>query len=233
MAQPTVSPGADYVTAELGAERRTAVRYPSDLQTTCQPIMARDGSGWSAQVRNISTGGLGLVLARRFERGTLLVMDLDSTTQTASRTLIARVVHSTPLDDGNWLLGCAFANELEDEDLQPFCARRERPAAPDCRAWVRFACDLDTSCQPAQSAEGEPWAVKVVNIAPGGVGLLTPVAVQTGVVLQLELPGSADRPGRSLPVRVIQSTKQAEEDWLVGCAFVGELTEEDLQALLG
>src|SRR5437667_7954790 len=55
-------------------ECRVWERFPCGLQTTCQPIAARgqDELSWSAHIRDLSVGGVGVVLKRRFERGAAL-----------------------------------------------------------------------------------------------------------------------------------------------------------------
>jgi hypothetical protein len=188
--------------------------------------MARDGSPWPGRVVNISRGGIGIVLTRRFEPNTLLVMELESPLDHLSRTVLARVIHSTGLEVG-WLLGCAFISELDDEDLEAFRARRQRPEGTDCRAWVRFPCDVKTSCAPAGS--GEAWPARVVNIAPGGIGLVVPGPVERGSILRVELPRSEGRPNRSAMVRVVQPARREAEGWLIGCEFTEQLAEEELQ----
>src|SRR5215831_18577049 len=60
------------------ANRRVTVRYHSGLHASCEPLAARGKSGldWRASVKDVSRGGLGLLLDRRFEVGTILTVDL-------------------------------------------------------------------------------------------------------------------------------------------------------------
>ena len=57
-------------------------------------------------------------MSRRFELKTLLAIELLSRSGQPSRRVFARVVHVHRRGDGSWLLGCAFATELSEEDLQ-------------------------------------------------------------------------------------------------------------------
>lgn len=228
MPQTTVSLPATAGVEPHGSDRRIAPRYPSALDAACQPVMARDGSPWAGQVVNISRGGIGLVLDRRFEPKTLLVIDLESPQENVSRTLLARVVHSTRRDTG-WLLGCAFISELDEDDLKLFRARRLRPAGTDCRAWVRFSCDLETSCAPDGSDEA--WPARVMNVAPGGIGLVVPGEVPVGSILRVEMPRGQTGVPRHVLVRVVQTTRQSAQSWLLGCEFTEQLSDEELQAL--
>jgi hypothetical protein len=102
----------------VAAERRAFVRYPCDLETNCHPLTAGAGPEWSGQVADVSRGGVGLILSRRFELKTLLAIELQSRTGQFTRRVFGRVVHVQRRDDGAWLLGCALANELSDEDLR-------------------------------------------------------------------------------------------------------------------
>lgn len=101
-----------------GAERRAWVRYPCNLDTLYQP-----GEGllehrwWFAKVRDISTKGIGLILRRRFEPGTLLAIALHTSNENLSRTLGIRVVHVSPHPGGGWTIGCTFNADLTDDEL--------------------------------------------------------------------------------------------------------------------
>jgi PilZ domain len=77
--------------------------------------------GWClAQVRDISVAGIGLVLSRRFEPGMILTIDLPRTSPRFSPMLLARVVHATEQREGEWVIGCEFANHLSPEDLRVY-----------------------------------------------------------------------------------------------------------------
>ncbi len=232
MSEQTVALETEQAGRRSEAERRRAPRYPCALDAACQPVSGRAGHSWTAQVKNLSTSGVGLVLDRRFERGTILVLDLQGPGGDLARTVLARVVHVTPQGEKGWLLGCAFTSELDDDDLRVFCARRVRSDVSDCRAWVRFSCAVETSCQSVTPEAADPWQVKIMNISPGGVGVLVPAPVDLGALLNLELPGPAGQPRRTVPVRVVQAGQEMDGGWLVGCEFATQLDDADLQRLL-
>jgi hypothetical protein len=73
---------------------------------------------WPARVRDLSTGSIGLLLTRRFEPGTLLVIELEKKALSLSHTLVGRVVHATQNSNGSWQLGCTLANKIAEDDLQ-------------------------------------------------------------------------------------------------------------------
>ncbi len=105
-----------------GAEKRAAVRYPCDTDSfsqdnSCRPISAHRNDTWSATVRDLSTGGVGIVVNRRFEPGTLLSVELQDAEQTTNRILLVRVVRVLREEGDKWLLGCAFTTKLTDAEL--------------------------------------------------------------------------------------------------------------------
>jgi hypothetical protein len=100
-------------------ERRASVRYPCDLDTSCQPIASARGMQWTGKVQNISRGGLSLVLGRRFELGTLLAIEVQGKDgHSSARTLLARIVHIALQGPNTWVMGCKFSSELSDEELK-------------------------------------------------------------------------------------------------------------------
>jgi hypothetical protein len=73
---------------------------------------------WTGQVHDISSGGLALVLGRRFEPRTVLAVDLDAPEKGRVRRLFVRVVRAHALSPRRWLHGCVFARRLSDEEVQ-------------------------------------------------------------------------------------------------------------------
>jgi hypothetical protein len=119
MSEPNTSPGQSRSEAPQG-ERRAYVRLASDLASTCRlPGGARE-VGWPGRVRDISLGGVGLVMRHCFRPGTELEIELRGRSGEVLRTVAARVVHATAvLVDGNsgWLLGCALDRPLSEEEF--------------------------------------------------------------------------------------------------------------------
>ena len=99
-------------------ERRASIRLQCDAKGHCQSVSLQRESAWEARVRDISCNGIGLLLSRRFERGTLLTIELAETTTGQTRLLLARVVHATAQPEGNWLLGCALTTSLTGDEVQ-------------------------------------------------------------------------------------------------------------------
>ena len=134
--------GAGKRTAESDSqsERRIWVRRPCDLEAFFQTPGDEFASRQPARVRNISRGGMNIVVPQEFAPGDQLSVELPGNHERPAFTVLACVVHAAKQSDGEWALGCSFADELTDEDLEPFGARRERPAAGLRRRRLRENC---------------------------------------------------------------------------------------------
>src|SRR5262245_39683298 len=215
-----------------GLERRAWVRYPCSFEASCHAVASAAGVLWSAKVLDISAGGLRLVVSRRFEIGTVLRLEVHSGLQQAPWTFLARVIHARPQTGGDWALGCAFARELDEEDLRAFNAEKAKPAPPDCRAWLRFPCAVDAACSAVGEHQQERWAATVLNISASGVGLRVTREFEPRALVSLELPAPADKPSRTVLARVVHVTPDSIGHWIVGCAFEDRLSDEELRSIL-
>jgi serine/threonine protein kinase len=105
------------------ADRRAWVRFPLGaggcgyVDTTLHGAAAETEEGWPLVVRDVSVGGIGIVLARRFERGTELSVEMRCGPDQATRRFRARVIRVDPDRGGHWVHGCAFLTPLGETDL--------------------------------------------------------------------------------------------------------------------
>ncbi len=105
-------------------ERRVEVRYPCAVDTRCNrglsihPLQAGPQDTWDGAVKDLSVNGIGLVLNRRFEQGTMLTVDLRSPDGSLNRSLEMRVARVRPASRGCWFHGCVFEQPLSKEDLR-------------------------------------------------------------------------------------------------------------------
>jgi hypothetical protein len=110
-------------------ERRSTVRYPCHVETYCQPSSGRDDElWWRGEIRNVSPGGLGLILTRGFEVGRYLEIELPVAVAGVNSAL-ARVVYAAKQSNGSWLVGCSFTQRLTDEQVQGIVAAATQPEA--------------------------------------------------------------------------------------------------------
>jgi serine/threonine protein kinase len=106
-----------------GLERRAWVRHDLDVGS-CGVIDTAVCSGgpeseefWPLVVRDLSNGGVGVLLARRFEPGTELSIELSTGPATPPRRLSARIVRVVPENAGHWVHGCSFPENLSNDEL--------------------------------------------------------------------------------------------------------------------
>ena len=102
-------------------ERRTSERHPCGLETSCLRATETENA-WDARVVDISSTGVGLLLRRRFEPGTLLSFRLEGRSEGQSYHAIARVIHAKSQVEGGWLLGCALLDPLDELQVRAFRA---------------------------------------------------------------------------------------------------------------
>jgi hypothetical protein len=105
-------------------ERRAWVRFGSEQEVCCLPATPsapdEPDAAWLAIVRDVSPCGIGLTTKRRFEPGTVLILELSATPKEVTRPLPVRVVHAAQEGKDRWIIGCAFAAPLRKDELQKF-----------------------------------------------------------------------------------------------------------------
>lgn len=104
-------------------ERRAWVRHALEMGS-CGVIDTNVFRGapeneefWPLVVRDLSVGGVGVLLARRFEIGTELSIEFAAGPDAPPRRLTARVVRVVPERNGHWVHGCAFPQRLSEDEL--------------------------------------------------------------------------------------------------------------------
>jgi hypothetical protein len=100
-----------------GAERRNDPRHASSAKIICYPAGAALTERRQVRLRNVSLKGLALVVDRRWEVGTELVLELPGPEE---RTVPgrARVVHATAQLGGLFLIGCILEVPLTAAQMQ-------------------------------------------------------------------------------------------------------------------
>jgi serine/threonine protein kinase len=112
---------ASYRAKQAAGERRATIRYPSKQEGACQAVGSEKELQWSAKLLDVSADGIGLVVNRRFEPRTVLLMDLPQKCGDHGRRFLVRVVRAEQLSARAWLIGCVFARRLNDEDREALC----------------------------------------------------------------------------------------------------------------
>jgi hypothetical protein len=107
-------------------ERRAAERFASVREASCSPLSARN-TAITVRVRDVSLNGIGLLSSRRFERCTLLLIEVQGEGESLPSLLVGRVVHITAQATGDWLIGCELVRGLSEEDVRALAG--SEPAA--------------------------------------------------------------------------------------------------------
>ena len=117
MDTPAVAPPTPSAQAtRQEAERRVSVRHVSAQEAVSRPLDAQDTLSWGAQVRDVSLGGIALIVCYPFKPGSYLAIEIQGV-PTAARPLLARVIHAEDQSDGTWAVGCEFLKQLTPSDM--------------------------------------------------------------------------------------------------------------------
>lgn len=101
-----------------GAERRASIRYGISLDTSPRLLASVEGDSTPARVRNISAGGISLVVHRNVEIDTVLDLQLLNRPQMFLCQVSVRITYAVEHPSGDFILGGAFTRRLEDQELR-------------------------------------------------------------------------------------------------------------------
>jgi hypothetical protein len=96
------------------ADQRVWLRYPSRRAVSCRLSETAGAPFWPAQACDVSCGGVKLLSVEKLQRGTLLIICLKG----LESPVTAQVRYAIPSPEGKWLAGCAFQDELSEQELQ-------------------------------------------------------------------------------------------------------------------
>jgi hypothetical protein len=226
--------------ADLGC--RVCERFPCELPTACQPVASRNDKDlvWSGTIRDISVGGVGIVLSRRFEPGMGLQIELPGSEPGMGETLLARVVYVRRLPEG-WLLGCSFISQLSEHEIEELLrlgrALREPgsdPAAdePDDHTALVGSPNHATADHQAPAVDSRTTAViatvtfqsepvngRIVRLKLNRLVVTGSWPPAPGTVLRIKA-ARPDADPEADKVRVTRTWQEAGR-WMVGYQFVG------------
>jgi hypothetical protein len=226
----TEQPGDAGGTA-VAEDRRLWVRYEADLEARVQLAQESHSERVSARVCDISIGGANLITDVAFQAGQILSIELP-VVDDEQQVVLACVVRVLPQRDGTWSLGCVFSRELSVQDLEKVGAQKAKPAPGDQRSWVRFDTTTTATFQRIGEENGQSHSAQVLNVSASGVGLLLREPIEPGGLINLSLQGKHGQPVRSILACVVHTTVRAGGELAVGCNFIRELGEDELQVLL-
>jgi hypothetical protein len=101
---------------------------------------------------------------------------------------------------------------------------------PGRRTADRHPCHLETFFEPIWG-EFRPLQAHLRDISTHGLGLISGRHMEPGTKVVVLLPVQAPQVPPVVPARVTYATRR-EGGWLLGCAFVAELLDSQLDAVL-
>jgi serine/threonine protein kinase len=99
-------------------ERRSALRHECNLRVSGRLVGKQRDTSWTGTIRNISRAGAALLSSEYCARGTVLEVRMGDDKDPCARPLLVRVVRTSKVPSGGWLLGCTIASSVSDEDLK-------------------------------------------------------------------------------------------------------------------
>jgi hypothetical protein len=103
-------------------EQRRWARVPCQSGTRAFLVISENEDPWPAEIRNMSPGGVGLVVARKLEPERSVLLDLHNEANGFRCQVPARVVYTTDLPTGDVLHGCMFARALSNLEVRGLIA---------------------------------------------------------------------------------------------------------------
>jgi len=104
------------------------------------------------------------------------------------------------------------------------------PLNKERRSWNRVPVQVSVFCRNHQGEDELYWSAQVVDISRTGMQLLSRRRFEPTTLLHI---GKAEASGISsefLEAVVIRVHPSPREEWTLGCAFMKDMTEEELRA---
>jgi hypothetical protein len=100
------------------------------------------------------------------------------------------------------------------------------------REWVRYPSRLEVTCRLFGTPDDHSWPAELRDVSAIGCGLVTGCSFVRGSILEVRPVNQTWDFGRKLLVRVKNATLLPCGIWQLGCTFVRELGEAEMQKLL-
>jgi hypothetical protein len=105
------------------------------------------------------------------------------------------------------------------------------PIAEERRIWERHPCDVGIECHPEIAGGEAHWLGRARDISRGGMELVTERRFERGAILTIHVRGgSEDLPG--FLARVCRVSGPVHGEWTLGCHFLRDLTEGEIEDFL-
>lgn len=110
--------------------------------------------------------------------------------------------------------------------------RAEKSPGIDRRAAVRHFVRPDVTGTASVAKNQRPWKAVIHDLSTTGIGLFLNQSFDPKTDLAVELYSPDMLLCYTVLTRVVHCSRQSNGSWLVGCRFVRELSEDELQNLL-
>jgi hypothetical protein len=109
------------------------------------------------------------------------------------------------------------------------------PSGAECRVWQRYACHVETHCQPvaARGPQERTWKAKISDISASGLGLVAERRFEPGTGLAIQIPDPQDTEGATYLARVVNVRKRDDGSWFLGMALISHLSADEINRLAG
>ncbi len=117
--------------------------------------------------------------------------------------------------------------------VQLFGAVRARPNEPDDqRSWVRFECKAEAFYRAVNVTESSVQPATILNVSSSGVALESAQPLDVGELISIDLRAGEHYLFSTLACVVRVTTPANGSGAMLGCNFIGELADSQLQSLL-
>ncbi|WP_020469249.1 PilZ domain-containing protein [Zavarzinella formosa] len=99
-------------------DQRAWIRHPVRAMAEYRVLPGEDDILLTAEVVNLSPAGVGLLLDRHLDPGSVLSVSLHRAKDKPDLSMLASIVYLTDCSDGRWAAGCNFIRELTHEELK-------------------------------------------------------------------------------------------------------------------
>ena len=97
-------------------DRRATERFPINTDSSCPFVSQVVEIIASVRIKDISMEGIGLLMSRPLEAGTMLAITLSNPARSFTKVVLMRIVHVTP-QVGIYLVGGKFTSPLTYQEL--------------------------------------------------------------------------------------------------------------------
>jgi hypothetical protein len=113
-------------------------------------------------------------------------------------------------------------------------APKSMSLSAEFRVWERHTCGIETACQPiaARGDNAVSWPGEIHDVSVAGLGLVLGRRFERGAGLAIDIPETATAPADTLLAKVVHVTTLPDKRWLLGCAFVSKLSEDEVWRLV-